>query len=142
MSLPYAEDVNYFQTSQTGTETWIARAIVLIEEIGGQVISEAFGSEPSTGKAAFMLTFEIEGDRFRVVFPVLPCKLKNHERAARIQAATLLYHDVKAKCLTAMIFGGRAAFFQYLLLPSGRTAGETSTPELMREIPLLLSGGG
>lgn len=139
--LPYAEDMNYFQTSQTGAETWISKAIRLIEHIGGTVITEAFGSEPSTGRAAYMLLFEIDGDRFKVMFPVLPCKIKSHERAARIQAATLLYHDVKAKCMIAAIFGNRAAFFQYFLLPGGRTAGEVSTPELVEQMPLLLAGG-
>ena len=38
--LPFAEDVNYFQTSQTGTETWISKAIKLIEDIGGTVITD------------------------------------------------------------------------------------------------------
>ena len=102
------------------------------------MLMEGFGSEPTTGKSAFMLAFEIEGDNFKVVWPVLPSK-RGNEKAARRQAATMLYHDVKAKCLSAVVLGARAAFFSYLLLPDGRTAIEATIPELTNGIPALFA---
>jgi hypothetical protein len=65
---------------------------------------------------------------------VLPSE-KGNELAARRQAATMLYHDTKAKCLSAVVLGTRIAFFSYLLLPDGRTAAEASFPELAEGIP-------
>lgn len=84
-----------------------------------------------------MLEFEFGKDRFRAVWPVLPSKTKN-ERAARIQAATMLYHDVKAKCVAAKVHGVRAAFFQYAVLPDGRTAAQVAMPDLVNLYPKML----
>jgi hypothetical protein len=134
--LPYAENVNYWQTSQTSPDSWIDKTKKLIEEFGGKILMEAFGNEPTSGHAAFMLLFEIEGDTFKVVWPVLKSQ-SGKEKAARIQAATLLYHDVKAKCLTAKVLGARTAFFQYWQLRDGRTASNLAAPELLRTIPSL-----
>lgn len=134
----YAEDVNYWKTSKSSPDTWVDRTKHQIERLGGQVLMEGFGSEPITGRAAFMLAFEIDGDKFKAIWPVLPSK-GNNERAARVQAATMLYHDVKAKCVSAAVLGARAAFFSFLLLPNGRTAAEASTPELMQAIPELFA---
>ena len=64
-----------------------------------------------------------------------------NERSARIQAATLLFHDVKAKSITAKVLGFRAAFFSYLALPDGRTMAEMATPELVGAFPKLLMEG-
>lgn len=136
--LPNAEDVNYWKTSKTSPDTWMGRAKQQIASLGGTVLAEGFGSEPTTGRAAFMLAFEIGGDRFKIVWPCLPSKDGN-EGAARIQAATMLYRDVKAKCISATVLGTRAAFFSFLLLPDGRTATEVSAPELMEAWPRLLS---
>lgn len=113
------------------------RAKKQIAALGGTVLAEGFGSEPTTGRAAFMLAFEIGGDRFKIVWPCLPSKDGN-EGAARIQAATMLYRDVKAKCVSATVLGTRAAFFSFLLLPDGRTATEVTMPELAEAWPRLL----
>ena len=134
----YAEDVNYWKTGRSSPDTWMDKTKRQIERLGGQVLMEGFGSEPMTGRAAFMLAFEIGGDKFKVVWPVLSSKGGN-EKAARIQAATMLYHDVKAKCISAAVLGVRAAFFSFLLLPDGRTTAEVSTPELMQVIPELFA---
>jgi hypothetical protein len=53
----------------------------------------------------------------------------------------LMYHDVKAKCLFATVFGIRAAFFSYLLLPDGRTAINATIPELQQGIPSQYNDG-
>lgn len=135
---PNAEDVNYWKTSRSSPDTWMDKTKRQIEQLGGQVLMEGFGNEPVTGRAAFMLAFEIGSDRFKVIWPVLSSKSGN-ERAARIQAATMLYHDVKAKCISAAVLGARAAFFSFLLLPDGRTTAEVSTPELMQAIPELFT---
>ena len=130
----YAEDVNYWKTSKSSPDTWIDRTKRQIERLGGQVLLEGFGSEPITGRAAFMLTFVVNNDRFKIVWPVLPSKGGN-EKATRVQAATMLYHDIKAKCISAAVLGTRAAFFSFLMLPDGRTTAEMSTPELVQAIP-------
>ena len=85
-----------------------------------------------------MIGFEINNDRFKLVWPVLPTKTKGNDRPARIQAATMLYHDVKARCISATVMGSRKAFFSYLLLPDGKTAAETALSELSKGIPKLL----
>jgi hypothetical protein len=135
-TIEYAEDLNYWQTSRSSPDDWIVRAKILITEIGGIVEVEAFGSELETARSAFMLGFRVGGDRFKVIWPVLKSKSGNL-RAAKVQAATLLYHDVKAKCMTAKVFGARQAFFQFWLLPDGQRAVDLSPSELKEAIPQL-----
>lgn len=89
-----------------------------------------------------MLIFEIGGDHFKILWPVLPTKDGKNELAAKRQATTFIFHDVKAKCLAATVLGARSAFFQYLLLPDGRSTTEASIPELMKGLPKLLKGTG
>jgi len=137
MNLPYAEDINYWQTSGSSPDQWVEKTKKLIQQLNGKILAEAFGSD-SNGNSAFMIAFQISDDQFKVLWPVLPTKTKK-DRAARIQAATFLYHDIKAKCLSSVILGARAAFFSYLMLPDGRTAMEVSTPELISSIPELFS---
>ena len=84
-----------------------------------------------------MIAFEISGDRFKIVWPVLKSRSGN-EKAARRQAATFIYHDVKAKCLSATVLGARSAFFSYLLLPDGRTVSEASDSEVIRLLPSIV----
>ena len=137
MNLPYAEDVgHYWQTGSSSPDVWIEKAKRQIEEVGGTINADAYGS--MEGRAAFMIAFTIGDDRFKVVFPVLESKT-GKSGAAKRQAATMLYHDIKAKCMTASILGTKAAFFSYLLLSDGRTASELATPELAQAFPLLLS---
>jgi len=137
--LPFAEHVNYYQTGHSSPDVWLARATTQIEAAGGAVLTEAFGRD-STGRAAYMLAFQIGPDRFKAVWPVLPTKKGGNDLAARVQAATLLYHDVKARCMTAKVLGMRAAFFTYLMLPDGRSATEVAAPELIDAMPKMLMG--
>jgi hypothetical protein len=137
-NLPYGEDVNYWQTSRSSPDVWIDRTKKQIEKLGGTVLAEGYGSEPTSGRSAYMLAFQIGNDNYKVMWPVLPTKSGN-EKAARIQAVTMLYHDVKAKCITAHVLGARSAFFSYMLLPDGRTAAEASAPELLQAIPSLFA---
>lgn len=142
MSKIYAEDVgNYWKTSQVAPDTWIDKARREIVAAGGKVLSEAFGSDDQ-GRAAFLLEFSFGGERFRAVWPVLESRNPKDIRAARIQAATFLYHDIKAKCMSAKVHGARAAFFQYLALPDGRTAAQVAAPEIVSFYPKMLTSGG
>ena len=134
----WAEKVNYWQTSRTAPGTWLERAAGQVEKAGGKVLAQGEGQEPQTGQRAYMLLFELDGAQFKVVWPVLPTKT-NKDKAARIQAATALYYDVKARCVSSKFLGGRAAFFSYLILPDGRVAAQVAVPELMNGLPRLLT---
>ena len=52
------------------------RARHVIEEIGGEVLAEAFGAD-SNGRSAYMLGFTIGGEKCKIVWPVLPSKEGN-----------------------------------------------------------------
>lgn len=143
MDLPYAEDLNFWKSGTSAPDKWIEDAMRLIENLGGTVLSQAYGEERS-GRAAYMINFVIGGEEFRLVWPVLPArsgKLADSLPAKR-QAATMLYHDVKTKCLKAAIFGARTAFFDYLVLPDGRMVSQVSNPELSDISPMFLLGKG
>lgn len=134
----YAEDLNFWRTSRASPDTWLARARTQIQNLGGQIEGEAFGA--GLDKAAYMLAFSVNGDKFNIVWPVMQPK-KGEVSAARIQAATMLYHYVKSVCLYATVVGARTAFFPHLVLGDGRTAAQLATPELIRGIPKMLKGG-
>ncbi|MBW1984664.1 MAG: hypothetical protein JRI53_08085 [Deltaproteobacteria bacterium] len=119
----YAEDINYWKTSKSGHSTWFDRSEKLIEEVGGSVLIQSVGKHPETGEARCMLGFKIGDDFFRVVWPVLESKTGDIV-AARRQAATMLYHDVKSRCVSSKVLGARTAFFAYLMLPDGRVTSE------------------
>ena len=139
MNLPYAEDIkHYWETSRSSSDEWVDRAKRLILSMGGNILQEAFGS--IDGKSAFMLKFELDSSEFKVVWPILPSRSEKFQAAKR-QAATLLYHDIKAKAMTASVLGTKTAFFSYLMLPDGRAASELATPELTEYWPLQLRSG-
>ena len=137
--LTHAEDIgHYWQTSRSSPDQWMEKAKRQIERLGGEVLVEGFGS--SQEKEAYMLGFEIEGERYKIIWPVLPSK-SGKQLAARRQAATTLYHDVKAKTITASVLGTRIAFFSYKLLPDGRVASQLEAPEIADFYPPLLIAG-
>ena len=135
--LPYAEDVAYFQTSKSDVDTWLDRTKKMIKEIGGIVRREAFAIEDKT--ACYLLHFSIGPDNYEIMWPVLPSRA-GKQKAAQVQAVTLMYHDVKARCVTAMVFGIRTAFLPFLLLPGGKTAAQVTTPELATGLPRIVFG--
>lgn len=134
----YAEDCNYWKTGQSSFDTWLDKAKAEIKAVGGKVLSEGYGNEPSTGRSAFLLSFTLGQDNFKAIWPVLPSKTKN-ERAARIQAATMLYHDIKNSCVKVKVFGARTAFFHYLMLSDGRTAPQAADADLVNMFPRMLT---
>jgi len=137
MNLPYAEDVgHYWQTSCSSPDMWIDRAKKVIRDMGGEIIADGFGS--TNEQAAYMLAFKFKEQRYKVVWPVLPT-YSGKETAAKTQATTMLYHDVKAKAMTASVLGVEAAFFAYMMLPDGRVSSELAKPELAEVFPKLLT---
>ena len=140
IELPFAEDLNYWKTGQSSSSYWIAKAKQEIILAGGAIIAEAFGSDAVSGQSAFMLTFELQGSRFREVWPVLPTKSGKEILAARVQAATMLYRHIKAAAIDAKVRGARVAFFSALLLEDGRTVAEASLQ--LQEMGLVLPAPG
>ena len=134
----YAEDIgHYWKTSTSAPDRWIEKTKKLIADAGGTVLAEGFGSETQTGRAAYMLTFQLADQMFRITWPVLPSRTGNMTAAKR-QAATMLFHDVKARIMASKVLGARAAFFNWLVLPDGRTAAQASLPELMEQLPAIM----
>lgn len=134
----YAEDVNYWKTSTTAADTWLDKAKREICKAGGLVHGSAVVEEEVSGHAAFALAFELHGERFQIKWPVLQSK-GGDLAAAKRQAATALYYDVKAACVKAHFYGARTAFLAHLELPNGCTAAEAANAELMSYLPKLLS---
>lgn len=132
----YAEDVNFWQTGTSGSDVWMERTARQIAELGGKVVAEGFGSN-SEGRASYMIGFRLGDDTFKLVWPVLPSK-SGKVTAARIQAATSLYHYVKSVCLYAVVVGTRTAFFSHLLLPDGRIAAQVADDEIGEIVPTML----
>lgn len=141
--LPYAEDVNYWQTGKSSPDKVLQDAIRQIEGIDGQLIVSAFGQYE--GRSAYLLQFQIADDTYKVVWPILPhkrypkSKEAQMDTAAKRQAATFIFHDIKAKCMVAKVLGARPAFFQYLMLPDGRTTTEATGQELASGLPDLFN---
>jgi hypothetical protein len=139
--MTYAENVNYWKTGKSSPDTWLEKAKTEIKRVGGVVAGSVIVSDDLTGRAGFMLAFQLGDDQFKMVWPVLKTKTDNL-KAARIQAATALYHEVKAACVKLKFLGARSAFFAYLLLDDGRTASEVGGNELAERLPQLLLSEG
>ena len=134
----YAEDVSYWKTSSSSADSWLDKTVKLIKAAGGRVLTEGFIRESGTGRAAFLIEFLLQDNHFKLIWHVLKSRAGD-EKAAKVQAATAMYHDVKAKCLRSIWAGARAAFLEWLLLPNGQTAAEAVSPDLLAAIPALIS---
>ena len=134
----YAEDINYWKSGKSSPDTWLDKAEAQIVKSGGTILGRAFGSDSMAGVETYMLAFQIADDQFKIVWPVLQSRTDN-KQAARRQAATMIYHDIKAKCMVAEIFGMKKAFVSYLVLSDGSTVTEAATDALPLLLPKLLS---
>lgn len=135
----YAEELgHYWKTSESSPDSWLDKAAKQIESLGGHVFVRSFGLGQN-GRAAYCVEFSINDIPFKIIWPVLESKYSipaDHDiLAARRQSATLLFHDVKARCLSSKIIGVKAAFFNFLMLPDGRMASEATIPELTLGLP-------
>lgn len=136
----YAEDCNYWKTSKSSPDQWVEKAIKLIEQFGGEVLATGFGSETREGRAAYMIRFRLEDEFFRMTWPVLPSESGDTFNARR-QAATMLWHHVKAQCVAAQVLGARTAFLPWVELNDGRIVGHLTDTELANATPQLLLTG-
>lgn len=127
--LPYAHDLNYWKTSKISASGWIEKSSDLIVKHGGTVLMSAKGKHLDS--TAYCIEFSFHQERFKAVWPVLESEYKNEEKACEKQAATMLYHDIKARCLKIAIFGARHAFFDMVLLEDGRMVGQLSNDEIV-----------
>ena len=127
--LPHAEDVNYWKTGQTAADKKLdatAKLIEdatakLIEDVGGEIHMKMLGM--MYGRSAVILGFTIDGIPHQIAWPVLETrKGEKDTRAARLQAATFVYHDVKAKVVSYQVLG-TAAFADIRMIE-----GQNATP--------------
>ena len=143
MKSPIPEDLRYWKTGKSIPEIWIDKTIKILEEYGAEFHYKAFGKDGD--KKAYIMEFSIDGERFKLAWPVLTPADQKDEMAAQRQAATMLHHDVKARLMYATIHGTRNAFLPMLLVQdsSGRllSMGEVATPELANRIPKMLGSG-
>lgn len=140
---PFAERCNYWKTSRTSPDVWLDKTINIIRQFEGELLSSGYGTEYLTGRAAYMVRFRVGQEVFRITWPVLPTESDRpvDELAARRQAATMLFHDVKAKCVAAQVLGARTAFLPWMETADGRTVAQISDPELLNATPQLLLCG-
>lgn len=129
MKLPFANELNYWKTSRSPAGSWLDKSEAMITSHGGTVHLSAKGNHG--GYSAYCIEFAFGDDVFKAIWPVLPAQNDNDKPAAERQAATMLYHDIKARCMKIAIFSPRGAFFDMLKLPDGRLAGHLGTPELV-----------
>lgn len=134
----YAEDVNYWKTGRSDVDTWIERAKKEIRAVAGVVHGSGSYTDDATGRGVIFIRFSFGNDEFNLKWVVLESKAGDIA-AARRQAATALYHDVKAACVKLKFFGARAAFLPYLLLPdgSGKNLMEASGTDMIKLLPAL-----
>jgi hypothetical protein len=119
MNLPKAEDINYWKTGKSSAESWLDKTQAMIEKHDGRVVRRLQGV--ADGLSAILFVFELDGEQFKIVWPVLETRAGDVDTpAARRQAATFVYHDVKARLLSRQVWGARKAFMAYLL-PEGST---------------------
>ena len=137
MKVEFAEQCNYFKTSTLSPDAWVEKTENLITDKGGEILQSGFGSEPPLGRAAYLLRFSMEGQTYKMVWPVLPSE-GGFAMAARRQAATMLFHDTKAKLIAAQVLGHRIAFFQWVELPNGQAAFQLTNDQLLESIPVML----
>ena len=76
MGLPFADDCNFWKTGGSGPDKWIERCKKLIMDVGGDYIIESFGSDSRSGRAAYMMAFQIDEEKFKSSFAFISKCLK------------------------------------------------------------------
>ena len=134
MSSLQATDLPYWKTGRSPPDEWLRKAKAQVEQAGGTITES--GAIMQYGHEVVLLGFKMDGDTFRVMWPVLEHEPKDNQAAVR-QAATMLFHDIKARCVSARVKGARWAFHGELMLPDGRQAGALDDGELMKCLPVM-----
>lgn len=132
-----AEKVNYWQSSKTSPDTWLEKSKKAIRSVGGVIEQSVIASDDRMGYEAFAIRFTIGQESYSLRWPVLRSRTGN-QGAARRQAATALYHDVKTCVVRAKFLGVQAAFLTWLELPDGSTAADHTGAYLHQHLPKLL----
>ena len=133
-----AEDLgHYWKTSRKSSDAWMEATVNLIKKHGGTPLQSFSGIDMVSNRSAIMISFQMEGETFKITWPALESKT-NNKRSSLVQAATLVYHAVKTRLLEAKIIGARSAFFGFLMLEDGRSMAEVSNHEIIEMIPPLL----
>ena len=113
--LPYAEEVNYWKTGTTAPDTILDNACKEVAKAGGTIMASAIGM--MAGKAAIMMQFELGGAVHRITWPILDTSKGDvNTAAARRQAASFVFHDMKARALQFKVIG-QAAYADLRLIP-------------------------
>lgn len=118
---PFAENARYWKTGKSSPDVWLDKCIALIADFGGDILGSGFGVDNIHGTAAYRIRFRLDGEVFHFIWPVLPSE-SDDTFSARRQAATMMYHAVKSRCVEVQVLGVRVAFFSWLELPDGRVA--------------------
>ena len=129
MSLPYAQDVNYWKTGRSDSMAVLQKAADQLAEVNGTIETQVFGMH--NGQEAIIFGFKIDGTAYRINWPVLPSKRPDEDDHIdrHRQAAAFVFHDVKARCMTAKVLGARRAFVGYLVdRKTGQTVAELANP--------------
>ncbi len=118
----YAEEAPYWKTSRTAAEDWVEKAKRVIVGAGGRVLADMVLNVE--GKTTYVIKFAMAIDgqerEYRIDWPVLKSRAGD-ERAAKVQAATVLYHAVKSLLLLAIPYGPRASHLIWELMPDQKT---------------------
>lgn len=127
----YAEDLPYWK-SGTQYNRAIEEAVNTLGKYGANVTMN--GQFVIDGDKVLAVQFSLDGDEYRIVERViLPRKRTTaNDRAAEIQAAAALKHNVKARVNQYLRNGARSAFMSALILPNGKVAHEESNVNLQR----------
>ncbi len=136
----FAEHANYWKTSRSSPDAWMDKTVSLVVGFGGEVLESGYKEDHAIGRCAYVIRFTVLGEVFRVLWPALRSE-SGDTFAARRQAATMMYHAVKSRCVELQALGARVAFFPWLELPDGRLVFQLANQELAKEVPqsLLLS---
>lgn len=130
-----AEEVDhYYKTSTRSPETWFEMCRNLITKKGGKIIRWANADD--SGKEVFIIQFSYGQTQYRMHWNVLPTR--GSAIAARRQAVTALYHDIKAALVRAEWFGFDKAFVAWREIGDGRTMSDVTKEEIGSALPKLL----
>jgi len=127
----YAEDLPYWRTGTKYNQA-IDEAVNALNKYGAEISMN--GQFSIDGVKVIAIQFKLDGDEYRLVERIiLPRKRSGtNDRAAEIQAAAALKHNVKSRLNQYLRNGARNAFMSALILPNGRVAHEESNIGLQR----------
>jgi hypothetical protein len=136
----YAEDLPYWRTSKSTLSSWLNKAKREITSINGKVTGDGYMTDHENGRGAILITFVLDGTRYAAKWPVLPTRRKTEqdEEAAKVQAATALYHDIKNRVVSAKFRGAGFSFLNYQVLQTGQTVSEVADNGFVNRLPMLL----